>query len=189
MKQTVDFLKNYFSEVWVSAKRQWLPFTIAVFVVMGVYFLSLFIPPGWITYWLTVPASLVIAITALARANDIGAERTGWSWQLRKIGLVMAGAGAVMMMSTPFLDDPRFPGWRIVLILWGFAFTWITTPNMPPWTYYITGQFRFLSHPPGKPKSPIQRIIEKVSRARTPEELMELQRRYEEEMERQNRRG
>lgn len=90
-----------------------------------------------------------------------------------------------MLMATPFLEDPAFPTWRAVVLLWGFALTWLTTPDHPPWDYYITGKYRFLTHPPDKParpRSPLERVVIRITKDNhSVEELMAAQKRYEEE--------
>lgn len=142
MKETRSFIRQYLMESVDVAKLQWRSFATAVVVVLAAYFGSVFILPGVVTWLLILPPSLVVAITALARVNDIGPEKMQLVWHVRRLGLIMAGAGAVMLMTTPFGEAPSYPTWRAVILVWGLALTWLTTPNMPPWWLYVTGQYR-----------------------------------------------
>ena len=96
MKETMQFLQQQFVEAFDVAKLQWKSFLVACVLILAIYWFSLYIPPGWATWWLIAPATLIVAITALARVNDIGPERMGKRWQVRKVGLILAGAGSVM---------------------------------------------------------------------------------------------
>lgn len=187
MKESMRYLKRYFTEAWDIAKLQWRSFLVAMTIVGTIYCVSLFVAPGWISYLVIFPPSLIIALTALARVNDIGPERMGLRWQFRKISLIMAGAGAVMFMATPFMLTPSFPTWRAVIIVWGVAGSWLTTVGQPPWEYYITGKYRFLTHSPDRPRSPLERFAMSMTKPMTPEELMKAQAEYEEEQSRLQR--
>lgn len=180
MKETLRYLKQQAVEAADVAKIQWQSFLLAVIVMGFFYIMSLLFPAGWVSYAFIVPPSFVVAITALARVNDIGPEKMGRRWQYRKISLILVGAGAVMVMSTPFIDVPMFPSWRAVVLMYGVAGTWMTTPGMPPWDYYITGKFRFLAHPPGEPMSPIHRIVRHVTGELSREEVLAAQKAWEE---------
>jgi hypothetical protein len=159
VKETIDYFRQSAIEAKDVARLQIKPFLASVAILFGLYLASLFIPPGWATYAAIVPAALVCALTALARTNDIGVECLGTRWHVRRVGLILAGAGAVMLLATPF-TSMTFPTWRAVIFVWGIALTWITTPNMPPWHDYITGRYR--EHP--KPRSPLDRIAARVDR-------------------------
>jgi hypothetical protein len=60
----------------------------------------------------------------------------------------MTGAAAIGIMFEPMLvwwqghDMIDYPSWREVMIRWGFALVWITTPHMPPWWRYVSGQYK-----------------------------------------------
>lgn len=118
-----------------------VPALVIASVLIGIYLASVFLAPGLLTYLLTVPALLIISMTALARVNDLGMEQVAKRWQVRRLGLVMAAAGALMLALVPAFTG-EWPSWRQVMFQWGVAFTWITTPHMPPWWRYITGQYR-----------------------------------------------
>lgn len=178
MKESIEFLRKELMEAMDVAKLQWKSFLAAVVIIFGLYICSIYIPPGWVSWIAIAPPSLIVAITALARVNDIGVERMGKRWQVRKVGLIMAGAGAVMLLATPIVESPSFPTWRAVILMWGFALAWLTTPDHPPWDYYITGKYRFLSHPPG-PRSPLNRFAMRMAEYQSPESLMRAQEEYE----------
>jgi hypothetical protein len=100
------------------------------------------IKAGWLTYCLQLPALAILAVTALARVNDISSERTTWIWQLRRVGLSFVGVAAVSLAFSPWSAAQEFPAWREMLLIWGFALTWISTPGMPPFWKYVSGEAR-----------------------------------------------
>jgi hypothetical protein len=55
---------------------------------------------------------------------------------------MLAGVSSIAAILGPFSDVPLFPNWRSVLLSWGFAISWLTSPNMPPWWNTITGTHR-----------------------------------------------
>lgn len=103
------------------------------------YTIGVTVKPGWLTYALQFPALAIIAVTALARVNDIGPERTTIEWQARRTFLSLTGTAAVALMLAPFGAD-EFPSWRGLALAWGLAGSWLTTPGMPPWAKYIMGE-------------------------------------------------
>lgn len=102
--------------------------------------LSSTFPPGMVSYLVTLPACIVVIITALARINDIRPYRTGWVWQARRVGLALCGAGAAAFIAGPFSEHSLYPTWIGAATLWGLATSWVTSPNMPPWWAYISGK-------------------------------------------------
>lgn len=181
MKDTIRYFRRQFIEAKDIAKMQWKSFTVAVLLVGFFYAMSTMFDPGWITYALIFPPALVVAVTALPRVNDIGPEHIGTRWEVRKIALIMVGAGAVMTLGAPFAEHPLFPSWRTVILMYGFAGAWMTTPGMPPWDYYVTGAYRFLSHPPDYVPSPLERVMSRITGQLSTEELLRAQTRWEEE--------
>ena len=95
--------------------------------------------PSILNWLLGVPAALIVAITALVRANDIPHEVTSWRGHLRRAGFVLAGVGSINWLVMPFGDRGHWPQWYSLLLLWGMAASWLTTPGMPPWWGYVTG--------------------------------------------------
>lgn len=131
-KKVRTFLKEH--------KLQLIPYALGVGIVAGGYLLGTSYGPSWVSYLVGLPAMIGIAITALARVNDIKPNKNTWLWQLRRMGLTLAFATAVAFMYAPFSSTPLFPTWLGTLMFWGVFFTWLTTPNMPPWHKYITGE-------------------------------------------------
>lgn len=107
-----------------------------------VYSAAAFVEPGRLTSALMIPPCVVMLLTALARVNDIGPEHMGWVWQVRRLGLVLAGSGAVMYMFSPWTEGGAPAPWRAVTLAYGVALAWLTTPVLPPWWDYITGRYR-----------------------------------------------
>lgn len=96
---------------------------------------------GWLTWSLGVPPLLIIIITAIARAYDI--EDQSLRGFARKMGMVLVAASAASLLVSPLLGyTMSFPLWRQVMLYWGIALAWLTTPNMPPWWKYINGQYK-----------------------------------------------
>ena len=156
MRQTAAYLRQQIREAIDLGKLQWKPFSISVLILLTIYYLSGVVEPGWWTYGLMLPSAIIVVATAYARLNAIGPELMGWNWQLRRIGFTIIGGATISMLGTPFLDHPVFPTWRTVLIMWGLASAWLTTPNMVPWDWYIAGKYR-LPPPTDRVLSPLQR--------------------------------
>jgi hypothetical protein len=80
-------------------------------------------------------ASIVIGITMACRANDERAK-LGLRWHIRKLGFVMAGAGAPAMAFTlVFAPGYALPFLAVTMI--GHAFVFLTTPNQKPWHVWV----------------------------------------------------
>jgi hypothetical protein len=114
--------------------------TLLLAISGALVYLASFVQPGWFTYALSVLPLAVISFTALARANDICATLTGWNWQMRRIGLVLTGVATALMILMPLGKTHDFPTWTQVMIDWGVAMTWFTTPGMPPWWNFMLGR-------------------------------------------------
>ena len=108
--------------------------------LLVIYFASRHIKPGLLTWAISMPAVVVVGITAIARANDITKDATGFVWSVRKFGLALVAGACMFMMLQPFTDtDPV--SWRTVLFGYGVALCWMTTPGGQPWIDYITGAY------------------------------------------------
>jgi hypothetical protein len=102
------------------------------------------------TYVAMLPALLILAITSLVRANDIGWHLKNWHWNVRRFGFMLTGAAA-----TGFMTEPVWH-WHLrwlyvfcaMCLVWGFALTWLTTPGMPPWWRYVSGAYRLSGKAP-----------------------------------------
>lgn len=181
MQQTMRYFRKQFVEARDIARMQWKSFAVAVLVILFFYGMSLIFAPGWTSYMFIVPPATIVALTALPRVNDIGPEKMGLRWELRKLSLVLVGAGAVMALASPFTFTPIFPEWRTVVLMYGFAGAWMTTPGMPPWDYYISGRYRFLTHPPEHIKSPLERVLTRITGNLDTADLLRAQERWEAE--------
>lgn len=117
-------------------------FVLSISILFSVFAAAAFVPAGALTSAMMVPPCVVVLLTAIARANDIGPENMGWMWQLRRLGLVLAGSGAVMYMFSPWTEGGEPAPWRAVALAYGVALAWLTTPVLPPWWDYITGHYR-----------------------------------------------
>jgi hypothetical protein len=88
--------------------------------------------------------ALIILVTAVARLNDIKRDQRSPMWWARRVGLGATSVGMLMFLASFFAEPTRYWNETMKLaVLWGFALTWITTPNMVPWYKYIT---RFNPH-------------------------------------------
>lgn len=116
-----------------------VPVAVTAVILAALYALGLVAEPGLVTYAVSLPALAVIATTALARVNDIKKENHEWQWQLRRVGLTLVGTAAVVGVYSPITDPTTYPTWKTLVLYYGFALTWLTTPNMPPWWKYISG--------------------------------------------------
>lgn len=99
------------------------------------------ISPGWLSWGLSLPAWVIVAITTLARVKDITA--TSKRWMVRRGALTLAGAGATALIAAPLLGySNAFPMWYSVITWWGIAGILITSPQQPPWWKYINGDWK-----------------------------------------------
>lgn len=134
-------MPRQFFKQFASLKKLHAAQSVCATAALGlVYWLSTVVPPGPLTWALAIPADLVIALTALARLNDM--ESNGFRWQIRRIGFLLAGVAAVGYIFLQLEGKPQFPPWKSVMLQWGVALAWLTTPGMPPWHRYISGDFR-----------------------------------------------
>ena len=133
-------MKKFFNSLRKKAALNALPVAVTASILAGLYALGVVVDAGFITYLVSLPALAVIATTALARVNDIREEHVGWQWQLRRVGLTLVGTAAVVGAYSPIVHPSTYPTWKTLVLYYGFALTWLTTPNMPPWWRYISGE-------------------------------------------------
>lgn len=116
---------------------------LSALVCLAVTYIIVQQPPAlWWTWATGLPAAAIVAITALVRGNEIPVEVDSWRSHMRRAGFFFAGIGAVSFMISPLKGF--WPGWNAWFMMWGIACAWLTTPNMPPWWEYITGQKKLL---------------------------------------------
>lgn len=108
------------------------------------------VEPGWGSWIAAAPALLVLMLTVVARLKDLTDMRA--RSQFRRLGLILVGAASLIYFMAPLTSAGYpFPTWTLVLLAWGMAFTWVTTPNMPPWWKYIARELteEETAHPGG----------------------------------------
>ncbi len=134
-------VKNFLSQFVPrqSIRENIMPFFYIVAAVMAFYIASVTVPSGLITYATSLVMLGVIGSTALARLNDIRQEQTQARWQMRRLGLMMVFAACLWSIIAPLSGHSSMPTWKEVMLYSGFALTWVTTPGMPPWWRYISG--------------------------------------------------
>ena len=123
------------SLVNTPALSQFIPAIFLAAVAGALYFLSVHVPPGAVSWAISFVSLAIIIITALARVNDIKIKLAGFRWHLRRMGLVLTGAGAAGVI---LMGDA--PTWHDTMLHVGMALTRFTTPNMPPWWKWIGGK-------------------------------------------------
>lgn len=149
MKHFLNDMIPRFDARWLIARQHLLPVLSCVLLVNGFYIASRYIGPGWTTWACSTICIVLMALTAWARLNDIAADKTAFHWQLRRIGLVLVVGGCVGIVFSPWVNIrgqsiPDFPSWKEVMFRLGILLAWMTTPFMPPWYRYISGEHRNL---------------------------------------------
>lgn len=110
----------------------------ATALLLAMYGCMVLIKPGIFTSLLSGSILFLLAITALARVNDIEPTKTSRRWHVRRFGLVMAGTGAVALTAAPWLEGAPYASWEDIVFQLGMLLTWMTTPHMPPWWEWIS---------------------------------------------------
>lgn len=150
-------MKTKLSKSW-----NWFrPHAIAVSAGIGALglltYASFTVSPGVFSWLLSSPALALIVVTAIARLNDITAEQRGWVWQIRRVGLALSGAAALMFLLMPFAEVARYPSWQGTSLIWGFALSWFTSPHMPPWWDFISGNYNQTESPEVVDEHPLEK--------------------------------
>lgn len=89
-----------------------------------------------INVWFVMSALslFVVFITMLCRANDLR-WRSGLKWQVRLIGFVICGTMPVGVVLASGIVSP----WEALFHM-GLMMVFVTTPHLPPWWRWISGQ-------------------------------------------------
>lgn len=97
-----------------------------------------------IWYLLAFPAFVVIFLTSVARLDDIRKNQKEARWIIRRAGFFFSAIYAILRLAMPFVEAGREVGttWVTCIGVWGWAWVWLTTPGMPPWHMFITGEHR-----------------------------------------------
>ena len=111
---------------------------VTVGVIMIGYFVGNSLGPSMWSYIVALPALAIILITAIARVNDISKELQSKRWQVRIVGLSVAAGASAALLAAPLAG--AYMSWGTTALIWGFALTWLTTPEMPPWWRWISGR-------------------------------------------------
>lgn len=82
-------------------------------------------------------ALLFIAVTMLARANDLR-WRKGLVWNARLLGFILAGVMPFGMIGYEVLTQD-WPTPYEVIFRFGLMLVFVTTPYLPPWWKWISG--------------------------------------------------
>lgn len=135
-----DFLDSMKPNPAQLNRHNLLPFLGIIGVVFLFYVASMVWPAGWVTYFMSTVSLFVMILTAWARLSDIK-ENTP-RYQIRRLGLVLVISACTGIAMKPWLGTPDWPSWSEVMLRVGVAFVWVTTPMMPPWDRYISGNFR-----------------------------------------------
>lgn len=96
-------------------------------------------------YLISLPAWVIIIITAAARLHDLGAGHKAARWHVRRAGLSGVACVAAIMLATPFTENHWVYAeatWQTAMIAWSWSAVWLTTEGMPPWWDYILGVHR-----------------------------------------------
>lgn len=113
----------------------------AVFALLAatfVYMAIMTMEPSIYTYLLSLPAAGIVLITAWARVNVSGEQHGKLAWDIRRTGLILTALFALGVLAWPLLYGTWTP-WLVVIGIWGFANTWLTTPDQPPWFTRVFG--------------------------------------------------
>ena len=127
-------MKSILSKVGLGKKHA-VAASILAAVLTVAHLLKAFVPLGVGAYLISVIPLAVLAVTAVARVNDISPEKLETRWHVRRAGLSIVAAAAVALILSP---GTYTASWKDVALYVGMAMTWVTTPQMPPWWKYIT---------------------------------------------------
>lgn len=83
-------------------------------------------------------ALILIALTMLCRANDLR-WRAGLKWQFRLVGFVLCGTAPIGIIGVEW-HTSQWPSPYEAVFRVGLALVFITTPYLPPWWRWISGQ-------------------------------------------------
>lgn len=109
-------------------------------IMLVAYSLTLFVPVGWGTYFLALPAYLITGLTCVSRSNHLIGDTK--REDARRFGLaIMAGLTAMVIVEPVF---GSFPRWPRVFGYWSLSIIWMTTEGLPPWWDLVSGAWNNL---------------------------------------------
>lgn len=124
-----------------DAKERAKTGVLAMTFALGIYAAVMVIPPGLFTYLLSLPPAGIVILTAWHRINALGIEVANTHWNVRRSGLIFTAMFGFAVLIWPWLQGEWTP-WIVVIGIWGYAKTWLTTPNQPPWREDVFGPVR-----------------------------------------------
>lgn len=104
-------------------------------VMLLAYSVTLFMPVGWGTYFLALPAYIIIGLTCLSRANNLVEDNR--VSDARRFGFAIMAGVVFMFILEPIFGT--FPKWPRVWLSWALSIIWMTTEGLPPWWELVTG--------------------------------------------------
>lgn len=105
--------------------------------LLVMYSLSEWVDRSLLGIIIGIPPALIIIVTCIARGHDMREQEWDLRGVVRRMAMI-AGVVASTRFITLGLSRPgNFPDWGLVVGLWAWACTLITTPKMPPWWKYI----------------------------------------------------
>lgn len=116
----------------------------SLFLMLFFYACTLQVEVGIHTYILSVPALVMILLTAYAEAHDIHTSQTGAKWDTRRNGILLIAMFAAAQLLSPLISVEPWPSWKVVTGTWGFALIWVTD-RPRSWVNYV---FRFMDQAP-----------------------------------------
>lgn len=163
MKLALTYFRQQLIEAADLFRYQYKAFATTAGILLIVYSLSYVIPAGWPTYLIMLPAALLNLATCYARLNALGPESMGLQSQVRRVGFLILGVGIGTFIGLPFVEQPVFPTWRSVMMMYGLALVFLSTPGMVPWNWWWEGHYRD-DPDPDHPWSPVQRLAGRITK-------------------------
>lgn len=122
-------------------KQRW-PIITGFFGLSTLYMVDMYIPPGWLSWLLALPALVIIFLTALARLDSMTIDDMSMRAQFKRLSMATAGSAAIAYAIAPFATPSMFPTWLMTGFAWSVAGAWMTTPAQPKWWTLITGEHK-----------------------------------------------
>lgn len=109
-------------------------------VLLLAYIVTVAVPVGWGTYFLALPAYIIIILTCLARANNLADDDR--ISDARRFGFAVMVGMAFLFTIEPLWG--AFPKWPRIWAWWALAIIWMTTEGLPPWWQLVSGGWSHL---------------------------------------------
>jgi len=106
------------------SRGQLISLVVATVILVIVYLLAKGVKPGDGTYWITVPAALVILVAGF-HGMVLGRNEDGTRPAIKRLGIILAEFGSLMLLSAKWIPNPVAIPWILVVLVWGMAFAWI----------------------------------------------------------------